>query len=320
MSLLSRPFFRGRTTSRPRRVKVFRPGLHPYLEAMEPRLVLSAPGAATVAAAALQSPITITGLNITNLAVTGANTLLATGNLTGTLNTSTGSQPFTLPGIQIPITLTPTGTTADGCPILHLSLQIPDLNILGLHVQLDNCSNGPVTVDITAIPSGHTFTSGGVEYPGGLLGDVLCGVSNLLSGTGGLLNLGSLTGPITGGQVTGALTTVLNGILTDLTTGTTTAPGGTGGTIGTSTPSTDAIPAGDVSLVSLHIGPINADVLGLLVQTSPICLNVFADPNGGLLGSLLSSLNNLLNNHGNNSHAETVLVRNILRDLQHLAL
>ena len=50
-------------------------------------------------------------------------------------------------------------------------------------------------------------------------------------------------------------------------------------------------------------------------MTSQICLNVYADPNGGLLGGLLSSLDNLLNNGGNNGHAQTVLVRNILRDL-----
>ena len=70
-------------------------------------------------------------------------------------------------------------------------MQIPDLNVLGLHVRLDNCNNGPVTVDITAIPS--------TQPGGGLLGDLLCGVDNLLTGTGGLLNLGGLTEPVTGG-------------------------------------------------------------------------------------------------------------------------
>jgi len=204
----------------------------------------------------------------------------------------------------VPVSLTPSGTTAAGCPILHLSLQIPDLNLLGLHVQLDNCNNGPVTVDITAVPSS--------QPGGGLLGDVLCGVNNLLTGTGGLLNLGGATG-----NVTGALTTVLNDVLTDLTTGSTS---GTGGTMGTGTGTTDTIPAGDTELVNLHLGPISADILGLEIQTSQICLNVYADPNGGLLGNLLSSLDNLLNNGGNNGHAQNVLVSNILRDLANLRL
>ena len=298
MSLLNLPIGRNPKSSAPRRARVFRPAMQPYLENLEERTVLSGPGSAMVAAAAVHSPLSITGAQVTNLAVTGANSLLATVSLTGTLNTKTGTTPVTLPNLQIPITLTPTGTTADGCPILHLSLQIPDLNLLGLHVQLDNCTGGPVTVDITAIPSS--------KPGGGLLGDLLCSVSNLLKSPGGLLNLGGQTGAVTGG-----LTTVLNGLLTDLTTGST---AGTGG----GTP--DTTPAGDVSLVNLHLGPINADILGLQVTTSPICLNVFADPNGGLLGGLLSSLDNLLNNHGNNGHAQNVLVGNILRDLSQLVL
>jgi len=44
------------------------------------------------------------------------------------------------------------------------------LTLLGLNVHLDNCANGPVTVDITATPAG------------GLLGQLLCGLANLLNG------------------------------------------------------------------------------------------------------------------------------------------
>jgi len=306
MSLFTLPaLHQARTTIR-RSTRSFRPGWKPDVESLELRTVLSGPGSAMLAPAILQSPLTITGVNVTNLAITGANSLLATVNLNGTLNTVLGSTAFTIPNIQVPISLTTT-TPAGGTPILHLALEIPDLNLLGLHVQLDNCNNGPVTVDITAIPSGQTG--------GGLLGDLLGGLSGLLGGSGGLLNLGD-----SAGGLTGALTQVLNGILTDLTTGTTTAPGGTGGTAAPGGPTTDAIPAGDVSLVDLHIGAIHANILGLDVQTSEICLRVFADPNGGLLGGLLASLDNLLNNSGNNGHAQTILVRNILRDLAALRL
>jgi len=55
--------------------------------------------------------------------------------------------------------------------ILHLSLGPVDLNLLGLEVSLDNCHNGPVTVDISA-------QSG----PGKLLGNLLTSVSHLLDG------------------------------------------------------------------------------------------------------------------------------------------
>lgn len=54
------------------------------------------------------------------------------------------------------------------CDILNLAVGPLDLTILGLNVHLDNCSGGPVTVDITATPGG------------GLLGDLLCDLSDLL--------------------------------------------------------------------------------------------------------------------------------------------
>jgi len=49
------------------------------------------------------------------------------------------------------------------CAILHLELGPLNLTLLGMNIVLDNCANGPVTVDITAI-TGH----------GNLLGNLLC--------------------------------------------------------------------------------------------------------------------------------------------------
>jgi len=71
-------------------------------------------------------------------------------------------------------------TSAGSTRILHLALGPVDLNLLGLNVHLDNCANGPVTVDITA-------QSG----PGKLLGNLLGGLSHLLDSNAnvqGLLN------------------------------------------------------------------------------------------------------------------------------------
>ena len=51
------------------------------------------------------------------------------------------------------------------CSVLSLAVGPLDLNLLGLVVELDDCSRGPVTVDITAIPGG------------GLLGDLLCSLA-----------------------------------------------------------------------------------------------------------------------------------------------
>jgi hypothetical protein len=53
------------------------------------------------------------------------------------------------------------------CPVLTLTLGPLDLNLLGLRVQLNR-----VNLRITAIPGG------------GLLGDLLCGLSGLLNPTG----------------------------------------------------------------------------------------------------------------------------------------
>jgi len=48
-------------------------------------------------------------------------------------------------------------------------------------------------------------------------------------------------------------------------------------------------------VLDLRLGPINLNLLGLVVQTSPICLTITATPGGGLLGDLLCQLGNLLN-------------------------
>jgi hypothetical protein len=60
-------------------------------------------------------------------------------------------------------------TQNNGTQILHLALGPVDLDLLGLLVHLDNCNNGPVTVDITAQPG-----------PGNLLGNLLSGLAHLL--------------------------------------------------------------------------------------------------------------------------------------------
>ena len=49
-------------------------------------------------------------------------------------------------------------------------------------------------------------------------------------------------------------------------------------------------------ILNLALGPINLNLLGLQVNTSPICLTITAYQGGGLLGDLLCSVANLLNN------------------------
>ncbi len=81
---------------------------------------------------------------------------------------------------------------AASCNILHLDLGPLDLNLLGLAVHLNE-----VVLDITAVPGA-----------GNLLGNLLCGVANLLNG----LNLGNVVGT----ALTNSLTTLLNNLLASL--------------------------------------------------------------------------------------------------------
>jgi hypothetical protein len=65
-------------------------------------------------------------------------------------------------------------TSQATCPVLHLILGPINLNLLGLHVRLGGGlqANQPIVLDITAVRGG------------GLLGDLLCGLTNALSGPG----------------------------------------------------------------------------------------------------------------------------------------
>ena len=69
---------------------------------------------------------------------------------------------------------------AVSCDILHLELGPLDLDLLGLVVHLDQ-----VVLDISAVPGA-----------GNLLGNLLCAVTNLLNGTGTLLQIANLLNQI----------------------------------------------------------------------------------------------------------------------------
>jgi len=55
-------------------------------------------------------------------------------------------------------------------------------------------------------------------------------------------------------------------------------------------PDDPATPGEECSVLDLELGPIDIDLLGLHVDTSPICLEVTAIEGGGLLGDLLCGL------------------------------
>jgi hypothetical protein len=112
----------------------------------------------------------------------------------GTLTGNVGHKRVQQSNVAIPAHVQPApagaAQAAAACPILHLVLGPVNLNLLGLHLTLGGgtLANQPIVLDLTA-----------VSGSGNLLGNLLCGVSNLLNGTGattltsgltaGLLNL-----------------------------------------------------------------------------------------------------------------------------------
>jgi hypothetical protein len=94
--------------------------------------------------------------------------LVATGVLTGVVTSATGATTSIVQTLTLPAAV---GDTS--CQILHLDLGPLSLNLLGLNIDLSR-----IVLDITAQPG-----------PGNLLGNLLCGVANLLNNPGGLAQL-----------------------------------------------------------------------------------------------------------------------------------
>jgi hypothetical protein len=104
----------------------------------------------------------------------------------GTLKGHIGNRHITRYGVRAPASLegdTATAMTSQAttCNVLHLLLGPLHLNLLGLRVTLGGgtLGNQPILLDLTAVQGG------------GLLGDLLCGVDNLLNGSGILSQLNS---------------------------------------------------------------------------------------------------------------------------------
>jgi len=116
----------------------------------------------------------------------------------------------------------------------------------------------------------------------------------------------------------------LTGITRDATTGALTAVGMLRGNLlghAFATPVTATITPGAtptaVPILHLQLNPIHLNLLGLKVDTSPICLDITAHPGpGNLLGNLLGGLTGLLNAPGTASNPSSALPRlnNILNN------
>jgi hypothetical protein len=254
----------------------------PALETLEGRLVLSqpatfAPPALAAALVAPAAPAAQTGQQLVNQVVSQALNLNITGITTqGSQVLATGTafgQTFTTP-----LNATTSPSADPNCPILHLMLGPINLNLLGLNV-----TTSQICLDITA-----------QHGPGNLLGNLLCDVANLLNQPGatqaGVLNSLSPTDLTT---LENGVTSLLNGALHDLNT----LP-----TIGSSSPQAPTVTVPSTNVLSLSLGPVNLNLLGLQValnncNNGPVTVNITAlQGPGNLLGNLIGDLAHLLDN------------------------
>ncbi len=193
---------------------------------------------------------------------------LLAGSMTTGATTTTGATATTD---------TTSTTSSTDTPVLTLTLNPIDLNLLGLEVQLYGQSpTSPVTVNVQAQPGS-----------GELLG-------NLLTTVAGLLNVEG---------VSTALDTVLNNVISLANQSTLSVNGQTGSTSYTNT----------TTVLDAYIAPVQLNLLGAVVTTSPINLEILAHSGTGLaLGNIVVNLANILNNPTGN------LVKDIENGLNNL--
>lgn len=123
------------------------------------------------------------------------------------------------------------------------------------------------------------------------------------------------------GTVTGTLDiqrfTVVDGALAAVGSLTATLTDSLGTVLGTVTQQV-TLPVGNISatceILDLELGPLDLDLLGLMVHLDRVNLEITAQQGGGLLGDLLCSLADLLNGNAT-LNAVSRLLNNILRIL-----
>jgi hypothetical protein len=179
------------------------------------------------------------------------NRLYAYGTAIARYKPASGSAKIARHAFRAPVAVRASRFSAQTiCPVLELTIGQVDLNLLGAMIHLDK-----VHLVITA------------DSEGGILGRLLCSLSKSgkLQGQTSQLNFAA--------QRSGLAT---NGI------GITASVGQTG--------SSAAAPSTICPVLDLTLGPVDLNLLGLMVHLDTVHLTITADSEGGILGSLLCSL------------------------------
>jgi hypothetical protein len=183
--------------------------------------------------------------------------LVAVGNVIGTVDTPEGTKIVREPFAAKVRSIKKSGRSLQRatriCDILSLDLAPLRLELLGLIVELDR-----VVLTIKA------------NSNGGLLGSLLCG----LAGGSGLATLPTTT-------AANKLTTAIKqgGLVTGPTV-----------SVPIQAQQLPPVPPGVCTVLDLVLGPLDLNLLGLMIHLDRVHLRITADPAGGLLGSLLCGL------------------------------
>jgi predicted nucleotidyltransferase len=175
--------------------------------------------------------------------------------------------------------------------LLQIELQPIDLNLLGLEVKAD----GSLPDDTTPDPILVTLSAQGGDAK--LLGNLLGAISTLV-------NLPAVESALN--NALGTVVDLVNSVQLSL-------PPGTVGTgpFDTGTPS-------DTPVLDAFVAPVHVDLLGLLVDTSPIHVTITAHAGDGLvLGNVVADLAHLFDDTTGPLNVDTIntLLGNLLNDL-----
>jgi hypothetical protein len=213
-------------------------------------------GLASTPAKAQVNNIVIDDVDLSGVTVDAVNRVIrATG---GTVSGTIAGLPFTTDITDFELELIPAAVPGPECSVLSLELAPIDLDLLGLHVDTSE-----ICLNVTAIRGG------------GLLGNLLCGLSGDILGGG---NLNALLG-----QLTDLLENLLNSAVGD----DEATPSQGGGA--------EDICDGECEVLDLALGPVDLTLLGLNVllddcDEGPVQVCVSASAGEGLLGDLLCGL------------------------------
>lgn len=248
----------------PRRITFRLPLILTLAAAAVAAVVMSAAAAPSAAPPKARTAKLAVGVEVLRFSSAGRTTT-ANGLLSATLTDNLGHTTT----IKDNVALT-AATGGGGCKVLHLFLNELTLNLLGLNAHLDK-----VTLDITG------------DARGGVLGSLFCRlaharIASTRSATIAALNTGLANHPSHALRFTAYLHPAKAAATTPAAT-TPPAPAGP------SVPATAPAP-GTCPVLDLVVGPLNLQLLGLVVDLQKVHLNVTATRGAGKLGDLFCTL------------------------------